>query len=140
MTESVRRKPPLPLVQSFVACREIFTDERTGTVMLVGITSLAPLKQFPAHVRLSLFVEFTGGHGQYLPRLELRDGDDEVVWGWGDPRPIEKPDPLLPHQVTFYDLMVAVPRPGRYVLALHLNGEVAAERSMWFGPTETFRS
>lgn len=140
MTEPVRRGPPLPIAQTFLACGEIYSDQRTRSAILVGPTNHVPISQFPAHVRLSFFVELVGGHGSYQPRLVLRDDADEVVWGWGDPRPIEHQDPLFPQNVIFYDLMVAVPRVGRYQLEFHLNGEVAAQRTMWFGPTAAFRT
>jgi hypothetical protein len=139
MAEPARRKPPLPLAQAFLACREIFNDQRTGHAILVGPTSHVPLPQFPAHVRLSIFVEFTGGHGRYQPRLCLRNGAGEEVWGWGAEEPLEHSDPLLPHQVTLHDVTVAVPRAGRYSLVMLLNGEEFAQRALCFGPAEAFR-
>jgi hypothetical protein len=42
MTEPVRRKPPLPMAQAFLACRQIFSDQRTGQFILVGPTSHVP--------------------------------------------------------------------------------------------------
>src|SRR5262249_52319540 len=102
MTEPVPRKPPLPQVQLFVACKEIFHDQRTGQTILVGPISSLPLTRFPTHVRLSFFVELIGGHSHYQPRLVLRDDADEIVWGWNGPHPIDYPNPLFPHEVTFF--------------------------------------
>ncbi len=116
MAEAIR-KPPLPLALAFVVCDQIFRDERTGVMILVGPTSHVPLGRFPTHVRLSMWAEFTGGHGSYLPRMALLDAADEVVWGWNAPGPLAHDNPLLPHQVAFHDLMVAVPQVGRYRLA-----------------------
>jgi hypothetical protein len=140
MAEVLKRKPPLPVAQSFVTCHEIFRGQRSGTPLLVGPTAHVPLAQFPAHVRLGVYAEFTGGHGSYMPRLCLRDGTGEVVWGWTAADPFTHNDPLLPSEVAFNDLTLAVPRPGRYTLVLLLNGEEAAQRTMWFGPGEAFRS
>jgi hypothetical protein len=139
MTEPARRKPPMPLTLAFVACQEIYRDSRTGVSILIGPTSHVPLVQFPAYVRLSGWAEFTGGHGGYQPRLCLLDDADEVVWGWSAPEPFECPNPLLPHQVTFHDLMLAVPKLGKYRLVLQLNGEEIAQRGMWFGPSQAFQ-
>jgi len=139
MNEAVRRKPPLPLALAFVVCNDIYRDQRTGASILIGPTSHVPLGQFPAHVRLSVWAEFTGGHGQYQPRLCLLDESDEVVWGWNAPERLEHDDPLLPHQITFHDLKLAVPRSGRYRLILLFNGEELAQRGMWFGPAQAFR-
>jgi hypothetical protein len=96
--------------------------------------------QFPTHVRLAVYAEFTGGHGSYKPQLCLRDVAGEVVWGWSAIDPFAHNDPLLPSEVAFNDLMVAVPRAGRYSLALLLNGEEAAQRTLWFGPVQALRS
>lgn len=139
MTDAIRRKPPLPLTLSFVACQDIYHDQRTGASILIGPTSHVPLTQFPAHVRLSLWAEFTNGHGFYQPRVCLLDTSDEVVWAWKAPEPLEHNDPLLPHQVTFHDLELAVPRLGRYRLVLLFNDDELAQRGMWFGPAEAFR-
>jgi hypothetical protein len=127
-------------VQLFVACNEIFHDQRTGQAILVGPISHLALTQFPTHVRLSFFAELIGGHGHYQPRLVLRDDADEVVWGWSSVNPIHYPNPLFPHQVTFFDLKMAVPHLGRYSLAFLLNGEEVAQRGRWFGPPEAFQS
>lgn len=140
MTDSIARKPPLPLSVSFVACQQIYSDQRTGVPILIGPTSHVPVQKFPAHVRLSVWAEFTGGHGRYQPRLCLLDTAEEVVWGWNAPEPLEHNDPLLPHQVTFYDLMIGVPQLGRYRLVLLFNGEELAQRTMWFGPSQAFRT
>jgi hypothetical protein len=85
-------------------------------------------------------MEFTGGHGSYNARLCLLDADDEVVWGWNGPELIEHTDPLFAHQVTLHDLMVAVPRPGKYRLVMLFNGEEVCQRVMWLGPTEAFQT
>jgi hypothetical protein len=139
MAETMPRKPPLPLPLALVACQGIYRDQRTGVAILIGPTSHVPLVQFPAHVRLSVWAEFTGGHGSYQPRLCLLDDADEVVWGWNAPEALQQADPLLPHEVMFHDLMVAVPRLGRYRLVLLFNGEELAQRGLWFGPTQAFR-
>jgi hypothetical protein len=139
MTEPITRKPPLPTPLAFVVCHEIYQDQRTGSVILIGPTSHVPIGHFPAHVRLSLWAEFTDGHGRYQPRICLLDDSDELVWGWNAPEPLEQSNPLLPHQVMFFDLMVAVPRPSRYRLVLQFNGEELAQRSMWFGPAKAFQ-
>jgi hypothetical protein len=140
MAEPRSHNLPLPQVLSFLACHDVYRDERTGAVILIGPTSHLPLTQFPTHVRLSVYADFTGGHGRYEARVCLLDGSDDVVWGWTLPKPIEHTEPLLPHQVMFHDLKVAVPRLGRYRLVLLFNGTEVAHRGMWFGPAQAFRS
>lgn len=140
MTDAIVREPPLPLAVAIVVCREIYRDERTKIAILVGPTSHVQLHRFPAQVRLSVWVEFTGGHGGYQPRLCLLDAEEEEVWGWSVPETLVQNDPLMPSQATFHDLMLTVPRLGRYRLVLLFNGNELAQRSLWFGPTEAFRT
>ncbi len=140
MAEVVKGKPPLPLAQSFLTCQEVFRGQRSHGSLLLGPTAHVPLPQFPAVVQLAVYAEFTGGHASYQPEICLRDASGEEVWRWTARDPFEHRDPLLPSEVVFNDLRVAVPRAGRYTLVLLLNGEEAAQRTMWFGPREAFRS
>ena len=83
MGESANLGPPPPVVQSFVVCREVLADARTGQHVLIQPASHVAVPQFPCVVMMSLFAEFTSGHGRYEPQLQLRDADGEVVWKWG---------------------------------------------------------
>jgi hypothetical protein len=139
MTEVIPRKPPLPVAQTFLTCHEIFYDQQKCMNIIIGPISHVSVKQFPTHVRLSVFTEFSGCHGSYLPRLMLRDAADEVVWGWTVPKPFVQEHPLAVHRHVFADLMLAVPRPGRYVLVLQLNDEEVAQRRLGFGLLEADR-
>ena len=95
------RKPPTPLVQSFVTCDQIFIDRRTGTKILLGPRARLPAERFPTHFPISMYVEFSGGHGSYHPRICLRDDAGEEVWGWTVPGLSYHADPLLVHEVHF---------------------------------------
>lgn len=63
MTQVAPCQPPLSVVQSFLTCREVLNDQRTGQVVLVGPTAHVPVAEFPAPIRMSIFAEFAGGHG-----------------------------------------------------------------------------
>lgn len=139
MAEVVKRKPPLPLVQSFLTCEEIFSSQKHGRNLLLGPLTHVPVSQFPAHVQLSIYADFTGGHGSYQLQLSLYDSADEITWSWTPPGLFKHSNPLLPSQAYFNDLILDVPQPGRYCLILFLNGEQAAQRTMWFGPEEAFQ-
>jgi len=52
--------------------------------------------------------------------------------------PLDSSDPLYALEHTFFDAVLAVPRRGRYSLALLLDGEEVAQRGLWFGPREAF--
>jgi hypothetical protein len=126
----VPRKVPLPLAQAFVVCRTVYQDRRTGEFLLVGPFNGITLHYFPSGFRLSLYAHLTGGHGTYDLALELRDDEDQAVWGWQLPEPIRHDDPLLPHRISLHDVVVAFPRPGRYDLVLMANGEDLAHHAL----------
>jgi len=83
-----------------------------------------------------VYVHLTGGHGRYQLTLGLRDSQDEIVWQWNPPEALEHDDPLVPHQVTFSDLMIQIPDRGKYILALLADGQEFAQQSIWFGVSE----
>jgi hypothetical protein len=126
-------KPPMPSVQTFLTCADIFFDPHKRMTLLLGPTAHVPVPMFPAHVHLAIFIEVTSGHGSYLPRFCLRDDTGEEVWGVTMNAPFEQADPLRAAEVRFNAINVAVSKAGRYNLVLLLNGVEAAERTMWFG-------
>ncbi len=140
MSEPISRRPPLPQIYSFIACNEVFHDKRTGQHLIVGPVGGIPGRQFPLHVRLSLFVEFMGGHGTYQERFCLRDSAEEEVWGKTTQEPVEMNDPLTLTTRVLFDVMIAVPRPGPYTIVLQFNGEDLARRPIWFEAPRPLRA
>ncbi len=131
----MQHKPLMPNVRALLLCRELFEDNRTGEHILVGPASKIHAKQFPSVTAQAVYLEVTSGRGDYIPALELRDGNDRIVWGsppWEKPFPAI--DPLKIYSITFPGLMLCVPVPGRYDLVLLLNGEEAARRAVWVLP------
>jgi hypothetical protein len=114
-------KPPLPLAQSFLICREIFQDRQTGEHILLGPATGASLAAFPATLRVSFYIKLTGGHGTYRPTLQLRDDDGELIGECPGPEAFEQTDPLAPRQIAWRDVGLFFPRPGRYDLVLLVN-------------------
>src|SRR5262249_51893449 len=133
------RRLPLPMATSFVVCKDIYRDQRTGTTILVRPTSHVPLAKFPADVRVSVYAHLPGGHGRYQLTLCLRDSADEVVWQWSPAEPLLHDNPLFPHEVTFHDLVLTVPKLGKYSLALLADGAEFAQQGLWFGPKSAFQ-
>ena len=54
-----------PIAQSFLVCREIFTDEVSRTRLLMHPFCRLNLPGFPATFPVCLFIQLTGGHGTY---------------------------------------------------------------------------
>jgi hypothetical protein len=119
----VQRKPPQPLAQSFLPCREILQDRLTGEYVLIGPFTGLKLPAFPAAVRLSLYIKLTGGHGTYRMTLQLRDQEGTAVAECPGAEPVHCADPLAPRQICWRDLVLQFPRPGRYDLILLANDE-----------------
>ena len=123
---------PSPHVQAFVICREIWHTSRSGECVLVGPINHVTLPAFPANVRLSCYIHLTGGHGRYPLDFLLRDPGGGTVWSWRTPTPLEHPDPLVLHQLTFHDLLIDVPMAGRYEMAVLADGQEIARQPVLF--------
>jgi hypothetical protein len=137
--ERRRHRLPAPQAQAFVVCREIWYNPRTGEFMLAGPVSHIPIPRFPAEVRVSVYAHVTGGHGDYPLDFVLRGPGGEAVWHWRPSAPLEHPDPLMPQQLAYHDLLLAVPVAGRYDLALLAGGEEIGRQPLLIGPAEALR-
>jgi hypothetical protein len=132
----MNRRLPVPQVQAFVVCREIWSKPGSQEFLLADPRSHLPLQTFPADVILSVYVHLTGGHGNYPLEFLLRNSAGENVWDWEPPELLEHPDPLEPQQLFFQDLVVHVPRAGRYELALLAGGEEIGRQPLLVGTKE----
>jgi hypothetical protein len=128
----VHRKPPQPLAQSFLVCREIFQDRQTGEYILLAPLAGAAFGAFPAAFRLSLYIKLTGAHGAYRMELQLRDQDDRLLGECSSPHPVQQDDPLATCQISWRDLVLRFPQPGKYDLVLLANGEDLSHHSFGF--------
>jgi hypothetical protein len=140
MPDAVAPKTPLPNLVSFLPCHEIFHDSHKDTPIAIGPINRGFMRQFPGHIKLSFLFEFTGCHGRYWPQLQLKDEQDQVVWGWTSPQPFEQNNPLVTHQHTVLDLPVAVPRSGRYFFVLLMNEQIMTQRAIWITPPKPPKS
>jgi hypothetical protein len=107
--------------------------------VLVGPVSHVPITAFPATILLAVYAHATGSHGTYHLAFELRDAEGDVVWQWQPVDPIHHADPLTPMQITFDELLVSVPKPGRYDLALLTGDDEIARQPLLIGPVDVLR-
>jgi hypothetical protein len=129
--ERIGRRPASPpLAQAFVVCREIFEDCRTHEFMLIGPFSALTAAGFPLAARLSVYAHLTCGHGSYEVALQLRDAEEEAIWEWTCPAPIELANPLDQHRLTLRDAILGFPKPGRYDLLLLADGQELARHAL----------
>ena len=115
---------PTP-IPSLLLCRDIYCDERTRETIRIGPRSMYLVTELPATIVMSASLFVGGGHGHYHIGLSLRDGNDDEVWGFDPPGPVEHVDPLLPHQVTLFDLEITVREAGRHSMVVSINGDEA---------------
>jgi hypothetical protein len=121
---------PLPLVQSFLVCRDIFQDRQTGEYLLLGPCTGMTLPGFPVAVNVALYIKLTGGHGTYHLEVQLRDHEGGLVGSCPDKEPLHLTDPLASFQISWRQLALQFPRPGRYDLILLANGEDLAHHAL----------
>jgi hypothetical protein len=134
MARSERPTVPPPLVQAFVVCREIFEDTRTKEFILIGPHCERKPVSYPARFPMPLYVLLTAGHGIYDLDLQLRDGEEQVLWKWRCPNPITLLDPLKWHRIVLFEAVMEFPRPGRYNVVLVVNGEDLARHPLQLHP------
>jgi hypothetical protein len=133
----VKQDLPLPQVSAFLVCNQILHDSRTKQHVLIGPVHHVPVKEFPARLRVSVYLQLRGGHGRYVLDLHLRDLEGDSHWHWR-PSDLEADDPLFPHKVIFHDLVLDVPQAGRYELVVSASEQEVASQSLWIGPREVF--
>lgn len=119
-------------------CQNIWIVPRTNDYVLIGPISHIPIPQFPAQVTVAVYAHVTGGHGNYPMEFVLRAASGEVVWSWNPIDPLTQPNPLVPAQLAFYEVLLEMPGPGRYDLALNVSGQEMCRQPLLIGPSEYF--
>ena len=125
------QNPPLPVVKTFLVCREMFQDAMSGEHILVGPLQELHVVQAPAVVHVGVYFEITCGHGNYRPTLQLRDLEEQVVWSQTYEQPFPAQDPLRVAAVAMFHVGMCIPRLGKYDLVLLVNKEEIARRPLW---------
>ncbi|MFI5457951.1 MAG: DUF6941 family protein [Isosphaerales bacterium] len=116
---------PLPLVHTFVVCREIFQDNLTGEYILLGPTDGFNVPEFPFTISFAVYVLLTEVRGDVYPEYRLNDSDGETVWSYLSPDPIPHNDPFTRHRIRV-NASAPIPRPGRHDLLLLVHGNEIA--------------
>jgi hypothetical protein len=122
-----------PLIHSFVVCRQVFEDARTHEFILIGPCCRFGVPSFPGTIRFTVYAHLKL-HGEYFPEFQLEDSDGRIIWDHRAPRSIAPVDPILPHQLVYYDVTIVVPDPGRYDLLLMGQGIEIARHALWVCP------
>ncbi len=123
-------------ILTFIACREIQRVPRTNPpeYILVAPSINWWSVVFPARVQMGLYVEFTEAEGAYVPRIDVYDGNGDLLGCLVEGGPFISKDPVKVHTVTLEQVSFNVPRPGLYDLVLSFNGEEVSRRQLWVRP------
>jgi hypothetical protein len=126
-------RPPVPVVKTFLLCRELFQDVLTKEYFLIGPTSDIRAPELPWVAHAGVYIELTSGHGSYRPSLQLRDLSDRIVWHQTFEQPFPAQDPLRVTALAFFRVGLCVPALGRYDLVFLLNDQEVARRPVMVG-------
>ncbi len=113
---------------SILICDDIYRDERTKKLVIVGTFSTINVRQFPSrHHKMRILFTLTNGHGTYDLKLSIRRARDEkaLVEISGQAK-LMNPLQIADIDIEINDLVI--PEPGKYWVSLDADGEPLASR------------
>ena len=121
-----------PLVQAFLVCEQVITDERSHRKSLINVFDHIHTRAFPLMIpRLTVFASMSNGNGAMDIELRCVKGDQSrplfVTKG-----PVEFPDPNAMVDLVI-ELHVSFPEPGMYSFVLSCEDDLLAERRFHIG-------
>jgi hypothetical protein len=119
-------KPPAPVCHSFLICRQLFQDQASSEIIIIGPAYQLVAIQFPVIGQLSVYARVTSLHGLYILETQLRDFDGTIHWRQRFENTLECHDPLAITNITLRDLRVTFPGPGKYEFVLLANDDEVA--------------
>jgi hypothetical protein len=127
----VEHKPPAPLCKAFLACRQIIQDMASKEFILLGPAHQFHAPVFPMIATLSFFCQCTSMQGAYNLELQLQDLDGATQWRHAFEPAWECNDPLNVIYLSFQNLGIYFPQPGKYDLVLLANTDEIARVPFW---------
>lgn len=130
-------EPPLPEVLALIITDQVYRDEVSGTLSMLGIRSAIGATAFPwNHPRLSAYVALANGRGETSMRIRLVDSDEDRDPVFEDETQVTFPDPLAEIELVFKLSDLVFPEPGEYRLQLLAAGQFLRERRLVIIPLE----
>lgn len=118
LTPRTHRTLPEPICKAFLVCRQV----KPPFLELIAQNNIFVSRYFPSSCNIGFWTRLTGGHGEYLLEVELRDEEGTAYWKDGLQeiwRP-ESPRQTLEATMAFTPVF---PKPGDYYLVLTANGQ-----------------
>ncbi len=120
--------PELPECVSIILCDDIYRDERTKKLVIVGTFNNINVRSFPSiHHQLKILFTLTNGRGNYTIELSIENArtGNAIMKLKG---PAQLPDPL---KIVDFDIGLVglpIPEPGKYWVVLKADDEIIAQR------------
>ena len=118
----------LPECLSIIVCDDIYRDEETKKLVIVGTFNNIKAAEFPCrHGQLSVLFTLTNGRGAYDLALGIEHAESGCAL-------IEMRGPLTledPLQIADFNVKLAgveFPAPGKYWVCVRINGELVRQR------------
>src|SRR5688500_12292229 len=128
---------PLPEVLALVLADDVFHDDVSGKLFILGIRSVMGANVFPWNVtRLAAYVALVDGRGETSFRLRLVDADEDREPVFENESLVTFPDPLTEIELVFKLSNLVFPEPGEYRLQLYATGQFLRERRVVIVPLE----
>lgn len=120
---------PLPHCRAILLCEDVGEDEATGAISLINLIEHFKTDTFPAQTRpFMLFLQLYDGIGRYGVCIEARALDDDTSVARATLSDVDFPERLAKIEMMVPVDSVLLPRPGRYELALLLDGQELAKQ------------
>ncbi len=111
---------------SIIICDDIYRDERTKKLVIVGTFSTIQPITFPHHQKLHILMTLTNGNGEYDVALRVvHEESDQAVVEVRGPMKID-----TPLRITEINVPMVVPltAAGKYWVEVISDGEILAQR------------
>ena len=120
--------PELPECIAIILCDDIFRDERTKKLVIVGTFNDIRAHSFPTvHRQLKVLFTLTNARGKYNIALSIENArtGDAIMTLEG---PAELSDPLKIFDFDIGIVDLPIPEAGKYWVTLRADGEIIAQR------------
>jgi len=113
---------------AIIICDDVFRDERTKKLIIVGTFHNINAREFPyRHPRMKILFTLTNGRGPYQVNLSIRSADDDsALFNITGNAHFDNPLQIVDLDIEIQSL--TIPKSGKYWVQLEVDSEVLAQR------------
>lgn len=122
------RNPEQLTCVAMVVCDDVFRDQRTNKLILVGVFNNIDAYKLPTiHPRMSVLFTVTNGRGSYEASLSVEhEASGEKIAEMSGPMSIDSPLAIVDFDICLPRLRFD--RDGKYWVVLRIDGEILQQR------------